>query len=158
MRTYQTFEGNLAAEGHRYGIVASRFNELIVGKLLEGCLNALRRHGAQESQQTVVWVPGAMEIPLAAQRLAARETCDGVICLGTVIRGSTPHFDLVVHGAANGIVETALRQEKPVIFGILTTETIEQAIERAGTKMGNKGWDAALAGIEMVNLMKLLEV
>lgn len=154
MSKFQVVEGQFNAAGHRYAIVASRFNELIVSKLLAGCVDVLVRHGAEEEQQSVFWVPGAMEIPLLAKKLAARKEFDGVICLGTVIRGGTPHFDMVAGEVTKGVAHVALESEKPVIFGVLTTDTIEQAIERAGTKMGNKGWDAGLSAIEMVNLLK----
>jgi len=140
----------------RVAIVAARFNELITRQLLQGALEALRRHGAADDDITVAWVPGAFEIPLAATKLAQSGRFDAVVCVGAVIRGATPHFDYVAGTAASGIGRAALDTGVPVIFGVLTTDTIEQAVERAGTKAGNKGWDAALAAIEMANLMKEL--
>ena len=153
----QTFEGQLQSSGKRYALIVSRFNELINSKLLSGALDCLRRHGALESEYDVVWVPGAFEIPLAAEMLCQRES-DAIIALGAVIQGATPHFNYISAEVSKGIAQISLKYGKPVIFGVLTTNTIEQAIERAGTKAGNKGWDAALAAIEMVNLMKELEI
>ena len=154
----RTIEGKLDAKGLRFGIVISRFNEFISGKLLSGCLDGLSRHGADEKHIDVVWAPGAFELPLLAKKLAtAKENrYDAVICLGTVIRGATPHFDFVASEVSKGIANIGLETGKPVIYGVLTTDSIEQAIERAGTKSGNKGFDAALAAIEMANLMKVL--
>ena len=154
----RTIEGKLDAKGMRFGIVISRFNEFISGKLLSGCLDGLSRHGADEKHIDVVWAPGAFELPLLAKKLAtAKENrYDAVICLGTVIRGATPHFDFVASEVSKGIANVGLETGKPVIYGVLTTDSIEQAIERAGTKSGNKGFDAALAAIEMANLMKVL--
>jgi 6,7-dimethyl-8-ribityllumazine synthase len=154
----RTIEGKLDAKGLRFGIVISRFNEFISGKLLTGCLDGLTRHGADEKNIDIVWAPGAFEMPLLAKKLAAaRESrYDAVICLGTVIRGATPHFDFVAAEVSKGIANVGLETGKPVIYGVLTTDSIEQAIERAGTKSGNKGFDAALAAIEMANLMKAL--
>jgi 6,7-dimethyl-8-ribityllumazine synthase len=154
----RTIEGKLDAKGMRFGIVISRFNEFISGKLLSGCLDGLTRHGADEKHIDVVWAPGAFELPLLAKKLAtAKENrYDAVICLGTVIRGATPHFDFVAAEVSKGIANVGLETGKPVIYGVLTTDSIEQAIERAGTKSGNKGFDAALAAIEMANLMKTL--
>ncbi len=154
----RTIEGKLDAKGLRFGIVISRFNEFISGKLLSGCLDGLSRHGADEKHIDVVWAPGAFELPLLAKKLAtAKENrYDAVICLGTVIRGATPHFDFVASEVSKGIANVGLETGKPVIYGVLTTDSIEQAIERAGTKSGNKGFDAALAAIEMANLMKVL--
>lgn len=152
----KTYEGNLVAEGIRVGIVASRFNEFIVSRLLSGALDGLRRHGLADDAISVAWVPGAFEIPLAARRLAARDDIDAVICLGAVIRGSTPHFDYVCAEASKGVAQASLAADKPVIFGIVTTDTIEQAVERAGTKAGNKGYDAAVGAIEMVNLLRAM--
>ena len=149
---YRVVEGNLEAKGLRSAIVCARFNEFIVSKLLGGALNCLVRHGAAVQDQSVYWVPGSMELPLLAQKLAAKETVDVVICLGAVIRGGTIHFELVAGEAAKGVAQVSLRSGKPVIFGVLTTDSIEQAVERAGTKMGNKGWEAALSAIEMHNL------
>lgn len=147
------WEGKLNAEGMKFGIVVSRFNEFITGKLLEGALDSLRRHGAKETQIWVAWVPGAYEIPLAARKMVS-EGFDAVICLGAVIRGSTPHFDYIASEVSKGVAQVGLESGKPVIFGVVTCDTIEQAIERAGTKAGNKGADAAVSAIEMVNLLK----
>ena len=149
-------EGNLIAQKLRVGIVAARFNEFIVSKLIEGALDGLKRHGIDEHDIKLVWVPGAFEIPLIAKKLAEQKDIDVVICLGAVIRGSTPHFEYVAAEVSKGIAHVTLTTEKPVIFGVLTTENIEQAIERAGTKAGNKGYDAALSAIEMANLMMAL--
>ena len=150
-------EGHLSAAGRRFGIVASRFNDFIVKALLDGALDAIRRHGGEMSSVDVVWVPGSYEIPLAAKRLAASGRYDAVICLGAVVRGATAHFDYVAGGANSGISSLALQADLPVIFGVITTETIEQAIERAGTKAGNKGFEAAAVAIEMASLMERLE-
>mgnify|MGYP005837225853 CR=1 FL=1 len=147
------WEGKLNAEGMKFGIVVSRFNEFITGKLLEGALDSLRRHGAKETQIWVAWVPGAYEIPLAARKMVS-EGFDAVICLGAVIRGSTPHFEYIASEVSKGVAQVGLESGKPVIFGVVTCDTIEQAIERAGTKAGNKGADAAVSAIEMVNLLK----
>lgn len=152
----KTYEGQLVSSGLRYGIVVGRFNEFISGKLLTGALDALKRHGAKEEEIEVAWVPGAFEIPLIAQKMASSGKYDAVITLGAVIRGSTPHFDYVCNEAAKGVAATSLKTGVPVIFGVLTTDTIEQAVERAGTKAGNKGWEAAVSAIEMANLSKLL--
>ena len=146
-------EGNLRAENRAFGIVASRFNDFIVKGLLEGALDAVRRHGGDAGAVDVVWVPGSYEIPIAASEMAKSGRYDAVICLGAVIRGSTAHFDYVAGGAANGISSVALQTGVPTIFGVITTETIEQAIERAGTKMGNKGFEAAASAIEMADLL-----
>lgn len=154
----RTFEGNLVGTGLKVGIVVGRFNEFITSKLLGGALDALKRHGVEESSVDVAWVPGAFEIPLIAQKLAKSGKYDAVITLGTVIRGSTPHFDYVCNETAKGVSSTALNTGIPVIFGVLTTDTIEQAIERAGTKAGNKGWEAAAAAIEMANLVREIEI
>lgn len=150
------YEGKLVAEGLRFGIVAARFNEFITNKLVGGALDALRRHGAQDDNIEMVWVPGAFEIPLIAQKMVQSQRYDAVICLGAVIRGSTPHFDYVSAEVSKGIANVSLQTGVPVIFGVLTTDTIEQAIERAGTKAGNKGFDAAVTAIETANLMKQL--
>ncbi|SFB10552.1 6,7-dimethyl-8-ribityllumazine synthase [Clostridium frigidicarnis] len=150
----KTFEGNLVAEGIKIGIVVGRFNEFIVSKLLGGALDGLKRHGVEKENIHVAYVPGAFEIPLIAKKMANSNKYDGVICLGAVIKGSTPHFDYVCAEASKGIATVGLNSEKPVVFGILTTDTIEQAIERAGTKAGNKGYDSAVTAIEMVNLIK----
>ena len=146
-------EGMLSAAGKTFGIVASRFNDFIVKALLEGSLDAVRRHGGDAGSVDVVWVPGSYEIPIAAAEMAKTDRYDAVICLGAVIRGSTAHFDYVAGGAANGISAVALQTGVPTIFGVITTETIEQAIERAGTKMGNKGFEAAVSAIEMADLL-----
>ncbi|RCW54906.1 6,7-dimethyl-8-ribityllumazine synthase [Halanaerobium sp. ST460_2HS_T2] len=151
------FEGKLNAQGMKTAIVVGRFNEFISGKLLEGAVDALKRHGIDENHIDVAWVPGAFEIPLTAKKLAARKDYDGVIALGAVIRGETPHFDYVAAEVAKGVAKAGLDTEKPVIFGVLTTDTIEQAISRAGTKAGNKGYDAAVSLIEMVNLFKEID-
>lgn len=146
-------EGTLTAAGRTFGIVAARFNEFIVKALLEGALDAVRRHGGGAESVDVAWVPGSYEIPLAAREMAKTGRYDAIICLGAVIRGSTAHFDYVAGGAANGISAVALETGVPTIFGVITTETIEQAIERAGTKMGNKGFEAAVSAIEMADLL-----
>ncbi len=153
----KTFEGQLLAKGFKFGIVVGRFNEFIGNKLLSGALDALKRHGAVESDIEIAWVPGAFEIPLATQKMAKSGRYDAVIALGAVIRGSTPHFDYVSAETTKGIAKVSLDTELPVIFGVLTTDTIEQAIERAGTKAGNKGWDAAMSAIEMASLFKSFE-
>jgi len=150
----KTLEGKLTAKGLKFGIVLSRFNNFISDRLLEGALDALRRSGADEEGCCVVRVPGAFEIPLAAKKLAKSGRYDAIICLGTVIRGATPHFNYIAAEVTKGIALLSLERELPVSFGILITETIEQAIERAGTKVGNKGFDAAMSAIEMANLMK----
>ncbi|MGL5354597.1 MAG: 6,7-dimethyl-8-ribityllumazine synthase [Clostridium sp.] len=147
-------EGNLIAEGLKVGIVVGRFNEFIVSKLLGGALDGLKRHGVLDNNIDVAWVPGAFELPLLAKKMVKTEKYDVVICLGAVIKGSTPHFDYVCAEAAKGIGAVSLEYEKPVIFGVLTTDSIEQAIERAGTKSGNKGYDAAVTAIEMANILK----
>lgn len=149
-------EGNLVAKDIKIGIVVGRFNEFIVSKLLGGALDGLKRHGVDEDNIEVSWVPGAFEIPLVAKKMAQSKKYDAVICLGAVIKGSTPHFDYVCAEASKGISSVSLSEELPVIFGVLTTDTIEQAIERAGTKSGNKGYDAAVTAIEMANLLKLI--
>lgn len=145
-------EGNLIVKDQKFAIVIGRFNEFIGSKLLDGSIDALKRHGAAEENIEIAWVPGAFEIPLAAKKMAASKKFDAVICLGAVIRGSTPHFDYVSSEVSKGIANTSLETGVPVIFGVLTTDTIEQAIERAGTKAGNKGYDAAVTAIEMANL------
>lgn len=154
--TINVIEGNLIAQGQKFGIVAGRFNELITNKLLGGALDGLKRHGVRDEDIDVAWVPGAYEIPLIAQKMAQSQKYDAVICLGAVIRGSTPHFDYVAGEVAKGIAQVSLQTGRPVIFGVLTTENIEQAIERAGTKSGNKGFDAAVTAIEMCNLITKL--
>ena len=150
----KVFEGKLTAQGFTFGIVTARFNEFIGGKLLEGALDALRRHGAAEDDIEMLWVPGAYEIPLMAKHMAESGRYDAVICLGAVIRGATPHFDHVSAEVAKGIAAVSLESQIPVMFGVLTTDNLEQAIERAGTKAGNKGFDAAVSAIEMVNLIQ----
>jgi 6,7-dimethyl-8-ribityllumazine synthase len=149
-------EGNLSAEGRSFGIVASRFNDFVVKALLEGAIEAIRRHGGVAEAVDVVWVPGSYEIPVVARELALSGRYDALICLGAVIRGATAHFDYVAGGAAGGISNVALETGVPVIFGVITTESIEQAIERAGTKMGNKGFEAAVSAMEMADLMAKL--
>jgi 6,7-dimethyl-8-ribityllumazine synthase len=146
-------EGNLSAVGRSFGVVASRFNDFVVRQLLDGALDAIARHGGDLGAVDVVWVPGAYEIPVAAKQLALSGRYDAIVCLGAVIRGATAHFDYVAGGAANGISTVGLETNTPVIFGVITTETIEQAIERAGTKLGNKGFEAAATAIEMADLM-----
>jgi len=145
-------EGKLTTQGKKYCLVASRFNELITSKLVEGARDCLLRHGAQEEDLELAWVPGAFEIPFVAKKAAASKKYHAVICLGAVIRGNTPHFDVVMSESAKGVAQAALETGVPVINGILTTDSIEQAVERAGTKSGNKGFAAAQAAIEMVNL------
>lgn len=147
-------EGNLVGTGIKAGIVTGRFNEFITGKLLSGAEDAFRRHGVSEEDIDVAWVPGAFEIPLAAKKMAETKKYDVIVTLGTVIRGSTPHFDYVSNEVSKGVSSVAMEAGIPVIFGVLTTDTIEQAIERAGTKAGNKGAEAAVSAIEMVNLLK----
>ena len=151
------YEGHLVSEGLKYGVVVGRFNEFISSKLLGGALDAFKRHGAQDSDVEVAWVPGAFEIPLIAQKMAESGKYDAVITLGAVIRGSTPHFDFVCNEAAKGVAAIALKTGIPTIFGVLTVDSIEQAIERAGTKAGNKGYEAAASAIEMANLSKQLQ-
>ena len=149
-------EGNLVAKDMKFGIVAARFNEFIVSKLISGAEDALLRHGADGDNITLAWVPGAFEIPFAAKQMAHSGKYDAVICLGTVIRGSTSHYDYVCNEVSKGVAHIALETGVPTLFGVVTTENIEQAIERAGTKAGNKGYDAAMAAIEMVSLSRLL--
>lgn len=153
-----THEGTLIASGLRFAVVLSRFNSLIGDRLLEGALDTLRRHGAAEDDITLARVPGAFEIPLAASELAKTGTFDAVICLGAVIRGATAHFDYVAGPMASGLASLAVQTGVPVLFGVLTTDTIEQALERAGTKAGNKGADVAAAAIEMANLLRTIRV
>lgn len=150
----KTLEGQLKADGLKVGIVVARFNEFITGKLLTGSIDCLTRHGADEKDITIAWVPGAFEIPLTAKKMAASKKYDAIICLGAVIRGATPHFDYVCAEVSKGIATVSLQYDMPVAFGVLTTENIEQAVERAGTKAGNKGVDAAMAVIEMTDLLK----
>lgn len=148
------FEGHLVGSGLKIGVVVGRFNEFITGKLLSGAEDAFKRHGVAEADVDIAWVPGAFEIPLIAKKMADSQKYDAVITLGTVIRGATPHFDYVCNEAAKGVAQASMQSGVPVIFGVLTTDTIEQSIERAGTKAGNKGWDAAVSAIEMANLTK----
>lgn len=150
-------EGNLIAKARKFAIVASRFNDFVTKELVSGCIDTLLRHGAEESELTLAWVPGAFEIPLAAQKFAKAKSYDAVICLGTVIRGSTPHFDYIAAEVSKGVARVSQEAGLPVIFGVITADTIEQAIERAGTKDGNKGRDAALSAIEMANLLPKLK-
>lgn len=147
---------NLNAEGKSFAIVISRFNHFLTTKMLEGALDCLNRHGAEDSKIEVVWVPGSFEIPYIAKRLASSGKYQAVICLGAVIRGDTPHFDYIATEVAKGIAKISLEEKTPVIFGIITSDNLEQAIERAGTKSGNKGWDAALSAIELANLYELV--
>lgn len=151
------YEGHLVSKGLKYGIVVGRFNEFITSKLLGGALDALKRHGVEENEIEIAWVPGAFEIPLIAQKLAQSGKYDAVITLGAVIRGSTPHFDYVCSEVAKGVSAISLKTGVPTIFGVLTTDSIEQAVERAGTKAGNKGWEAASTAIEMANLSRAIE-
>ena len=152
-----TFEGKVVSEGIKVGIVASRFNEFITSKLLSGAMDGLVRHDVREEDVDVAWVPGAFEIPLIAQKMAQSGKYDAVICLGAVIRGATSHYDYVCNEVSKGIAQVSLATGVPVMFGVVTTDTIEQAIERAGTKAGNKGFDCATSAIEMVNLIKKIE-
>jgi len=152
----KTVEGNLVAKGKKFGVIASRFNDFMTKELLSGCLDALLRHGASEGDISVFWVPGAFEIPTIAGRIARKKSFDALICLGTIIRGSTPHFEFVASECAKGVARVSQDSGLPIIFGIITADTIEQAIERAGTKEGNKGRDAAVNAIEMVNLIDKL--
>jgi 6,7-dimethyl-8-ribityllumazine synthase len=153
----KVFEGKLLAEGLKFGIVVSRFNEFITKKLLDGALDALARHGAKGDDITIAWVPGTFEIPLVAQKMASSGKYDAVICLGALIRGATPHFEYIAAEVTKGIAQVGLSTGVPAVFGVTTTDNIEQAIERAGTKGGNKGSDAAEAAIEMVNLLRSIE-
>ncbi|KEZ50788.1 MULTISPECIES: 6,7-dimethyl-8-ribityllumazine synthase [Metabacillus] len=153
----KTYEGNLVGSGLKVAVIVGRFNEFITSKLLSGATDALKRHGVEEENVEIAWVPGAFEIPLVAKKMAASNKYDAVITLGTVIRGSTTHYDYVCNEAAKGVSQASMSTGVPVIFGVLTTESIEQAIERAGTKAGNKGYEAAVAAIEMANLMRTLD-
>ncbi|MDD3652938.1 MAG: 6,7-dimethyl-8-ribityllumazine synthase [Desulfotomaculaceae bacterium] len=148
------YEGHLLGHGLKFGLVLGRFNEFITNRLLGGALDALNRHGVAEQDIEVAWVPGAFEVPLVASKMVSIKKYDAVICLGAVIRGATPHFDYIAAEVAKGVAKVGLDSGVPTIFGIITAETIEQAIERAGTKAGNKGWDAAVTAIEMANLLK----
>ncbi len=151
-----TYEGKLSGKGLKFGLVVGRFNEFISGRLYEGALDCLRRHDVDDAAVDTAWVPGAFEMPLVAKKLAESGRYDAVICVGAVIRGGTPHFDFVASEAAKGIAKVSLDTGVPVIFGVLTTDTIEQAVERAGAKAGNKGWSAAATALEMANLGKTL--
>lgn len=153
---YKTNEGSLVIKNKKFAVVVSRFNDFVTKSLLEGCCDTLLRHGAKENEIEISWVPGAFEIPTVAMQLAKSKKFDAVICLGTVIRGDTPHFDFIANEAAKGISQVSLQTGLPAIFGIITADTLEQAIERAGTKGGNKGKDAALNAIEMVNLLSII--
>ncbi|MBI5026062.1 MAG: 6,7-dimethyl-8-ribityllumazine synthase [Nitrospirae bacterium] len=150
------YEGELQAKGLKFGIVVSRFNDFITNRLLEGAIDTLLRHGAEQHDIEVVRVPGSFEIPLVAKKLAQKKSYDAVICLGTVIRGATPHFEYIASEVAKGIASASLETGIPIAFGVITADTIEQAVERAGAKSGNKGWDAALTAIEMAQLLKKL--
>lgn len=152
----KTIEGALVAKGKKFGIIASRFNDFITKKLLEACVDTLSRHGVKEQEMDVAWVPGSFEIPLVAKKMATSKKYDAVICLGTLIRGETPHFDYIAAEVSKGIARVGLESNVPTIFGVITADNIEQAINRAGTKEGNKGKDAALTAIEMVNLLSEL--
>lgn len=152
----KVFSAELKVKNAKFAIIASRFNDFIVSKLIEGAKDALIRHGASDDKIDVIWVPGAFEIPQVAGKVASSKKYDAIICLGCVIRGATPHFDYVAAEAAKGIAQVAMKSETPVSFGVLTTENIEQAIERAGTKAGNKGVDAAMCAVELVNLYAML--
>jgi 6,7-dimethyl-8-ribityllumazine synthase len=152
----RTIEGAFEARGRRFAVVASRFNEVVTSRLVEGAVACLRNHGLSDDDLDLVWTPGAFELPLAARRLAASEMYDAVICLGAVIRGETAHFEYVAGEAARGIADAAVETGIPVIFGVLTTDTLEQALDRAGGKHGNKGWDAAMAAMEMAGVLDSL--
>lgn len=147
-------EGKLSAKNKKFGIIVSRFNELICSKLLEGAMDCLIRHGCNDSDVDVAWVPGSFEIPVATKKMAARKKYDAIICLGAVIRGATPHFEYISAEVTKGIAQVSLESTLPISYGVLTPDTLEQALERAGTKAGNKGWDAALSAIEMVDLFE----
>lgn len=157
MSSISTIEGELVIRGAQFGILASRFNSFIVDSLIEGAIDTLKRHGAEEKDIQIVRVPGAFEMPLVAQRMAAKDQYDAIIALGAVIRGGTPHFEYVAGECTKGLAMVSANHDIPVAFGVLTVDTIEQAIERAGTKAGNKGVEAALSAIEMVNLMRILD-
>jgi len=153
---YKVYEGKLDAQGLTFGLIVSRFNNFLTDKLLEGAIDCLKRHGAEESKLSVAYVPGAFEIPYVASRMAKSGNYDAVVCLGALVRGDTPHFDYIANEASKGIARIALETGVPVIYGLVTADTLEQAIERSGTKAGNKGWDAAETAIEMINLYKAL--
>jgi 6,7-dimethyl-8-ribityllumazine synthase len=153
----KVIEGSMIVKQKKFGIIASRFNDFMTKELVSGCSDTLLRHGADEKDLTVVWVPGAFEIPSVAAKMAKSKDYDALICLGTIIRGATPHFDFIASEAAKGISKVSLDSGIPVIFGVITADTIEQAVERAGTKDGNKGKDAALSAIEMVNILSQIK-
>ncbi len=155
---YKQYEGHISGKGFRFAIVVSRFNEFITSKLLTGALDALKRHEAEDENIEIAWVPGAFELPLVAQKMAASKKYDAVICLGTVIRGATPHFEYVAAEVSKGIARVSFETGVPVIFGIITADNLEQAIERAGSKAGNKGWDASLSAMEMASLLKSMSL
>jgi 6,7-dimethyl-8-ribityllumazine synthase len=155
--SYQVYEGKLDAAGLRIGMIVSRFNHFFTDKLLEGALDCIRRHGGSEADVSVAYVPGAFEIPYVAARMAGSGNYDAVICLGAVVRGDTPHFEYIASESAKGIARIAQETGLPVVYGLVTADTLEQAIERAGTKAGNKGWDAAESAIEMVNLYRTMD-
>jgi 6,7-dimethyl-8-ribityllumazine synthase len=152
MKGSKVIEGNMIAKGKKFGIVVSRFNEFISTKLLEGAVDTLVKHGVDEKEVSIVWVPGSFEIPMLAKKMANSGKYDGVICLGAIIRGETPHFDLIASEAAKGVAKVAMDSDVPCVFGVITTDNLEQALDRAGTKSGNKGRDAARTAIEMCNL------
>jgi len=154
---YATYEGKLDASNRRFGLVVGRFNEFLTGKLLEGAIDCLKRHGADDANISVAHVPGAWEIPYVANKMAMSGNYDAVICIGAIIRGDTPHFDFIAAEASKGIAKAAMESGRPVIFGLVTADTLEQAVERSGTKAGNKGWDAAQSAIEMVNLYDVID-
>ncbi len=153
----KVYEGQLKADGSKVAIVTSRFNDLVTKELNGGAIDCLKRHGAAEDDIDIFWVPGAFELPAVAKKIVATGKYDGIICIGAVIRGATPHFDMVANEATKGIAQVAMQADIPVVFGVLTTDSIEQALERAGTKAGNKGWDAALTAVEMMNLHKQIK-
>ena len=153
----KTYEGKLVSKGIKIGIIVTRFNEFITSKLLSGAIDGLKRHDVEEDDISIAWVPGAFEIPLIASKMANSEKYDAIVCLGAVIRGSTTHYDYVCSEVSKGIAHVSLNSDIPVMFGVITTENIEQAIERAGTKAGNKGYDSAISAIEMVNLIRDIE-
>lgn len=155
--TVSTINGQLNGQGQKHALVVSRFNELLTSKLLSGAIDCLTRHGVSEKDIMVSWVPGSFEIPYAAKKLAASKKFDAVVCLGAVIRGDTPHFDYIASETTKGIAHLSMYHDIPVIYGVVTADTLDQAIERAGTKAGNKGWDAAQAAIEMVDLYKQID-
>jgi 6,7-dimethyl-8-ribityllumazine synthase len=158
IKDHRVIEGqHVAVAGTRFAIVASRFNEFIVQRLIDGALDALTRHGVSPSNIVVLRVPGSWEIPLACAKVAAQGSFDAIVALGCVVRGATPHFDHIAAEVSKGVAQASLTSGLPVAFGVLTTDTLEQAVERAGTKMGNKGWDSALAALEMVSLLKVLD-